>query len=333
MRYDRGMPTLEIQGVRHCYDWTGSPESDSTLVFLHGWLLSRHYWQPLADCVGQAYRCLTYDLRGFGDSLEGLTPNSSYSLESYAQDLCELIEALNLRNVWLVGHSLGASIALWAAYLAPHRVHGVICINAGGGIYAAREFAQFRRLGQWMVEWRHPWLAHLPGMGQVFGQTGAIASLSQRWRNQRLQDFLKADRQAALGTLLQSTTEAAVHQLPQVVSQLKQPSYFIAGARDAIMHPRYVHHLASFHPMFQANCGGNLIELPDCGHLAMLEQTRQLEVIVRDILALHTTPRPLESLAMPSQDALSQCVMSQGAMSQGAPPQSPFTLAQEAIAS
>jgi 2-succinyl-6-hydroxy-2,4-cyclohexadiene-1-carboxylate synthase len=51
-----------------------------------------------------------------------------------------------------------------------------------------------------------------------------------------------------------------------------QPAYFIAGADDRIMEPKYVRHLASFHPLFQQQ-GLNLVELANCGHLAMLEQT------------------------------------------------------------
>ena len=84
-------------------------------------------------------------------------------------------------------------------------------------------------------------------------------------------DFVVADPQAALGALLDSTTEEEINRLPQLVSQLKQPIYFLAGAEDKVMEPKYVRHLASFHPLF-GYCGDNFIEIPDCGHLAMLEQ-------------------------------------------------------------
>ena len=39
-----------------------------TLVFVHGWMLSQAYWQPLVDLLSTRNRCLTYDLRGFGES-------------------------------------------------------------------------------------------------------------------------------------------------------------------------------------------------------------------------------------------------------------------------
>jgi pimeloyl-ACP methyl ester carboxylesterase len=52
------------------------------------------------------------------------------------------------------------------------------------------------------------------------------------------------------------------------------------------MEPKYVRHLASFHPLFQG-CDENVIEIPDCGHLAMVEQPDQLEIQIRQILTSH----------------------------------------------
>jgi pimeloyl-ACP methyl ester carboxylesterase len=84
--------------------------------------------------------------------------------------------------------------------------------------------------------------------------------------------------------LLDFTTETEINRLPQVVAQLQQPVYFLAGAKDKIMEPKYVRHLASFHPLFQS-CGENAIEIPECGHLAMLEQTEMVAEQIRAIVA------------------------------------------------
>jgi pimeloyl-ACP methyl ester carboxylesterase len=99
-------------------------------------------------------------------------------------------------------------------------------------------------------------------------------------------DFVVADPEAALGTLLDSTTEEEINRLPELVSQLKQPVYFLAGAQDKVMEPKYVRHLASFHPLFQYS-GDNVIEIPDCGHLAMLEQPDAVARHVRAIVSCH----------------------------------------------
>jgi 2-succinyl-6-hydroxy-2,4-cyclohexadiene-1-carboxylate synthase len=300
------MATIDILGASHAYELTPPTASSSpVLVFIHGWLLSRSYWQPLIDRLAPDYQCLIYDLRGFGDSqppmdkaqatlknLDSELPDtdaaslstSSYTLAAYAQDLCILLQKLNIDRAWLIGHSLGGSIALWGASVASERVKGVICLNAGGGIYLREEFERFRAVGQRLVKRRPRWLRHVPLIDLLFTRAMVARPLARRWARQRVIDFVVAHPEAALRALLDSTTEAEVHRLPQVVSQLKQPVYFIAGAKDTVMEPKYVRHLASFHKLFQG-CGDNVIEIPGCGHMAMVEQPEAIDTQIRKILA------------------------------------------------
>jgi len=291
------MPSIDVKGVSHDYDLTETPGAPVTLVFVHGWLLSQCYWQPLVQQLAPHYSCLTYDLRGFGRSQPAASPDNGilrgYRLQDYAEDLGFLLEALQIKNAWLVGHSLGGSIALWAASQFPEWVKGVICLNAGGGIYLKEEFERFRSAGQQLVKLRPRWLGYVPLLDVMFARASVAQKISRKWGKQRLMDFVTAHPDAALGALLESTTEAEVHQLPLVVSQLKQPVYFIAGANDRIMELRYVHHLASFHPSF-GECGFNVAEIPVCGHLAMLEQTEQVAEMINCMVAGKFIPEVLD---------------------------------------
>ena len=283
------MAKIDVFGVPHAYDLTATTPAPEVVVFIHGWLLSRSYWQPLVDRLSPDYQCLTYDLRGFGDSClqdRGASSEASYasySLEAYAKDLVVLLKELNFSNVWLVGHSLGGSVALWTADLLPQQVKGVVCLNAGGGIYLKEEFARFRKAGQQLVRLRPSWLGYVPLLDHVFARTSVARAIAPHWGRQRLLDFARADADAAIGSLLESTTEAEVHRLPQIVARLPQPVYFIAGAQDGIMEPKYVKHLASFHPLFEGD-GANVVEIPNCGHLAMVEQTEAVARHIREMV-------------------------------------------------
>lgn len=306
------MPTINLLGVRHTYDFVNLAQTQPALVFVHGWLLSRHYWQPLMQSFAKFYPCLSYDLRGFGESdcqasstQDILSPRvnphrllratSPYCLAAYAVDLLELLEQLQLSKVWLVGHSLGGSIALWAAALAPDRVQGVVCLNAGGGIYLKEDFDRFRNAGQQMLKFRQQWLARVPFLNLLFSRMMVTQPLAPQWATQRLQDFLVAHPEAALRSLLDSTTPEEVYQLPQLVAKLQQPTYFIAGQQDPVMELRYVYHLASFHHSFQDG-QTNIIEVADCGHFAMLEQTEQVIATLTHLLETHhATGRNLSS--------------------------------------
>ncbi|BAQ60555.1 possible alpha/beta hydrolase superfamily [Geminocystis sp. NIES-3708] len=283
------MNKINIRGVNHYYEFTKSESYDSSkpiLVFIHGWLLSGQYWTPLIDQLKHQYSCLVYDLRGFGASQilsssteesdeknQLLSKNKSFSLHSYAEDLKELLTQLNIQNAWLIGHSLGGSIALWGADICSDIVEGVICVNAGGGIYLQEEFERFRKAGENLVKFRPQWLLKIPFFDFIFAIMMVKKPLKLRWGKQRLKDFLFADEKAAIGSLLESTTEDEVHYLPQIVARLNQPVYFIAGKQDQIMETQYVKHLASFHTLFQHH-QQNVYEINDCGHFAMLEQTK-----------------------------------------------------------
>ncbi|NJK74378.1 MAG: alpha/beta hydrolase [Richelia sp. CSU_2_1] len=284
------MATIDILGVQHACELTAKTATAPVLVFVHGWLLSRHYWQPLTDRLAPHYRCLTYDLRGFGDSAADRAHheplNSCYTPAAYARDLEILLDKLDISNAWLVGHSLGGTIALWGAKLLDDRVKGVVCINAGGGIYLKEEFERFRSVGKQLVKLRPRWLSYLPLMDFVFARDSVARPIARHWGRQRLVDFVAARPEAALGALLDSTTEAEIHRLPQIVSGLKQPVYFIAGTKDKVMEPKYVLHLASFHWMFQG-CGHNVLQIPDCGHLAMVEQPDAVADYLHNILQQH----------------------------------------------
>ncbi len=300
--YDGSMSYFDVLGVPHAYRLTPeTQQSETTVVFVHGWLLSQGYWQPVIDRLNPDFQCLSYDLRGFGESSQGLAGRSPvtathlsndptpFSLEAYAQDLGALLAALDLNSVWLVGHSLGGSVALWAAKLFPQRVQGVVCVNAGGGMYLPDEFARFRQAGQQVVRWRPPWLKAVPLINRAFASMMVHKPLALHWGEQRLTDLLAADAAAAQGVLLESTTEAEVHRLPQVVASLEQPAYFVAGAQDPVMETKYVQHLASFHPLFDSS-EGNVAVLPECGHMAMVEQPEALANIIRQHLSTAVGP-------------------------------------------
>ncbi|MGF1674431.1 MAG: alpha/beta fold hydrolase [Rivularia sp. (in: cyanobacteria)] len=309
------MATIEIFGVPHAYELTLPKPSPYTLVFIHGWLNSRGYWQPAIKRLEADFRCLSYDLRGFGESQlkektdlvrdmplrsseanrdpsnltstgrkKAVNPfDSLYTPAAYMEDLVVLLQQLNIDNAWLIGHSFGGTIALWTATQMPQQVKGVICINSGGGIYLKEAFEKFRTAGQRFLQVRPKWLSQVPLIELLFARNSVARPLERHWVRQRIIDFLVADPQAALGALLDSTTEEEVNHLPQLVSQLNQPVYFLAGAEDKVMEPKYVRHLASFHPLFQY-CGDNVIEIPNCGHLAMLEQPDAVANHIRSII-------------------------------------------------
>jgi len=79
---------------------TGKP-----VVLIHGWPVSHEMWEyQVNTLVNAGYRCIAYDRRGFGQSDR---PWHSYDYDTLAADLHEVITALNLTDVTLIGFSMG----------------------------------------------------------------------------------------------------------------------------------------------------------------------------------------------------------------------------------
>lgn len=75
------------------------------VVLVHGWPLSHRMWEAqIAALVDAGYRVIAYDRRGFGESGK---PTSGYDYDTFAADLDDIINALDLRKLALVGFSMG----------------------------------------------------------------------------------------------------------------------------------------------------------------------------------------------------------------------------------
>lgn len=106
-------------------DWgTGQP-----VVFSHGWPLNADAWDSQAQLVAsQGYRAIAHDRRGHGRSSQTWDGNT---MDQYADDLAEVIEALDLRDAVLVGHSTGGGEV--TRYLGRHgtsRVSKAVLLGA-----------------------------------------------------------------------------------------------------------------------------------------------------------------------------------------------------------
>jgi non-heme chloroperoxidase len=106
-------------------DWgSGQP-----VVFSHGWPLSADAWEDqMVFLASHGYRCIAHDRRGHGRSSQ---PWNGNDMDTYADDLAKLVEALDLTNAIHVGHSTGGGEV--ARYIGRHgtkRVAKAVLIGA-----------------------------------------------------------------------------------------------------------------------------------------------------------------------------------------------------------
>lgn len=95
--------------------------SGQPVVLIHGYPLNGHSWEKQTrELLAQGYRVITYDRRGFGQSSK---VSSGYDYDTFAADLNTVLETLDLRDVVLVGFSMGTGeLARYVARYGHERV-------------------------------------------------------------------------------------------------------------------------------------------------------------------------------------------------------------------
>ncbi|RAJ92088.1 pimeloyl-ACP methyl ester carboxylesterase [Larkinella arboricola] len=106
-------------------DWgTGNP-----VVLIHGWPLSHEMWEyQMTELPRHGLRCIAYDRRGFGKSSK---PWDGYDYDTLAADLKAVLDELDLRNVTLVGFSMGGGeVVRYVSRYGADRVSKIVLVSA-----------------------------------------------------------------------------------------------------------------------------------------------------------------------------------------------------------
>ena len=122
---------VTVNGLRLAYvDWPGRPGAEPVICLPH---LTGHKgsFSPLGQRLAgedSPWRLLAVDLRGRGESDR---PDEGYGFAYHARDLLAFADALNLPEFVLLGHSFGATAAVYLASIQPRRVRAVILLDGG----------------------------------------------------------------------------------------------------------------------------------------------------------------------------------------------------------
>jgi pimeloyl-ACP methyl ester carboxylesterase len=218
------------------------------LVCVHGVGSSSVIFMDVVRRLSPQRRVVAPDLPGHGQS-DPWDPAPEVSIEMYRDAVGTVCAQLQLERAVLLGHSMGALVALAAAAAWPERVAGLVLINAGAHIKVAPEVfthvrSDFARFGKWFS--RLVWSPATPI--DVIERWGAVA--------------LTAD---------QTTTEADFAAVARfdgtpLLAKIKTPTLVLSGADDLSTPPKLGQALAA------GIAGARSIVVPEAGHMLIQEQ-------------------------------------------------------------
>jgi pimeloyl-ACP methyl ester carboxylesterase/quercetin dioxygenase-like cupin family protein len=240
------------------------------IVLIHGLGLSGALWNRMRAAFGPGYQLVTFDLRGAGTTRE-LRPEE-LSLARWADDLGALLGALGISRPVLVGHSLGASVALKYALERPDDVRALVLIGADPNLsnLAPRMLTAVERIEGLGIE---AWVEDYWSQNPPFSASSLARDPSMLDEYRAL--LLEND---AADYVRQCRAIASAESLADRLGQVSQPALVLVGGSDDRTLPEHGRRLAS--ELEDAA----VVELHDVGHTVPLEAPEETAAAVRAFL-------------------------------------------------
>jgi pimeloyl-ACP methyl ester carboxylesterase len=229
------------------------------LLFVHDAGGNADVWQEQLRLCGERHSPVLFDFPGHGRS--GGT-QSPMTVEACARLLLAFVEALNLPAVALVGHGLGASIAIEAAASSPRRVRALVLVGA-----SARAQVSGETLRTWENVMRGR--ATQPFTTEAFSAKTDFAIMRRAWTEQ-----VKTDPRVRYFDLLAWSRYDARPRLASIVV----PTVIVAGKDDAITSMDEAAELQKLIP------DSKLVSIEDAGHMLPLEKPVELAAAITEEL-------------------------------------------------
>lgn len=114
--------SINESSIKYCVKGSG----DITIVFVHCWTCNRTFWDSQIDHFSEDYQVIALDLAGHGEST---SKRKNYTMAAFGQDVVSVVNAVEAKQIILVGHSMGGAVSIEAAKILGDRVIGIIGVD------------------------------------------------------------------------------------------------------------------------------------------------------------------------------------------------------------
>jgi pimeloyl-ACP methyl ester carboxylesterase len=135
------VPFAEVNGQRIRFDDSGG--DGPPVILAHGFLMDREMFAPQVQALGDEYRVITWDERGFGETEFDGRP---FTYWDSARDCLALLDHLGIEQAVLGGMSQGGFLSLRASLLAPERARALVLIDTQAGVEDPERLPAYRQM-------------------------------------------------------------------------------------------------------------------------------------------------------------------------------------------
>lgn len=268
--------TLDIDGgpmVVDIYD-PPSPTARPPLLLIHGWGGSGRYWKATVDRLGNEYSIIVPDLPGVGRSLP---VRGARNIFNQAAAVEALIDHLGIGSLYVVGHSMGAAIAILFATRRPALIPRLVltAVSFARNDSERNTFLGIMSVASVVMRLRGTWMADVPWLVQQSAQRYFYRVPDQPdLLRAGFIDYLQMDH----GTAIASARSAVSPAIVEAARSIRTPTLFIFGRQDQAMPTENADYTAQTIP------GSQMRWIEECGHLPMVEHPDEYVAIVRGFL-------------------------------------------------
>ena len=252
------------------------------LLMLHGLGGSKISWLPLVDALAQRHRVIVPDLPGHGESEK---PVADYSPRFYAHVVRCLMDELDAPSAVVLGNSMGGRVALELALRSPARVSAMALLCPAVPGLRVRYILGFTRVlpaefGAVPFPLRQQWMERM--LRRLFADPSTLGDAAI---TAAAGEFIRVYRDPRARMAFFSSMRNVVTERPEVfwtsMRRVKQPTLVMVGDEDRIVPPKLGWRLANSLPH------GELLALPNVGHVPQFEATTEALAALERFLAQH----------------------------------------------
>lgn len=220
------------------------------VVLIHGYPLDHTIWKPVVNLLKTHARLIVPDLRGFGASP---SPDGDWTIRNMADDILQLLDQLEIERAVLVGHSMGGYIALNFAHAYPARTAGLGLIST----QAASDSPEKRQN-------RYKQIEEVKRRGIKSVSEAIPGKLTPRAPlAEALKLLMSKVNPATISQALKAMAERS--DASEWLTNMDIPAVVIHGTADSLLPLENAQTMAQILPR------GWLVEVPEAGHMPMLE--------------------------------------------------------------